>query len=115
MENKMTTEERWAHGNYRPEGWIELDEKEFREHYFFHYIMGEHDFRQIYYDEEITGMGGLFDAKLFPLKYKTLGDLGVAIVSDWKAKKLTFFRYGNHERWSKFESAFAAQFAGDNS
>lgn len=103
--------------NYTPLGWEEIAEEEFYIHYFFHFLLDAPIYNQIYYDEDIKISRGLFSAKLFDLAYAKEGcyGLGVAISWDWKKNKASYHRYGEAAKWKKFQSEFAAQFAGDNS
>jgi hypothetical protein len=100
--------------NKEPEGWKEISEDDFKR-LFFHYIYKKPEFRQIFYNQEKSSMGGVYDAKLFEVEYDGWENMGVAIIDDFKAKKMKFYKFGTEERWKKNEGRFSSQFAGDNS
>lgn len=100
--------------NHRPFGWLEVDEKEYSDHLYFHYILKPAVSRQIQYDEE-NNMRGVFSARIYFLDYANVEGLGCATVWDWKSQKMRYFRVGDHQKWDRFVGRFAAQFAGDNS
>lgn len=109
-------------GNYnnRPDGWQELTAREFADHYYFHYCLKKAEYRQIKSDPNNI-MSGLLSARLYELEYASADGLGVAIVNDWLAartdetKVIRYYRFGDPEKWEKFRSRFASQFAHDNS
>ena len=94
--------------NHAPEGWRKISTEEFGR-LFFIYPYKSFERRQL---KEV----GHYDCNLFELDYPEADGLGVAMANVWRSKwELDFYRFGNLEKWIKFETAFAARFAGDNS
>jgi len=104
--------------NTAPVGLKEISPEEFSRG-IFHYC------KDAWESKQVRGEN-VFDLQMIPLPYDEAKkkDLGYAIMRDWydREKKrnrpkaiIRFCRYGLDEDWIKFENAFAAQFAGDNS
>lgn len=97
-----------------------IEESEFFPLYFFHYILDAGVYLRLQYEAD-NFKAGSFQVKLFDLAYESdeAAGLGIGIGWDWKSNNrngsVFYFRYGGAEAWGKFKSAFAAQFAGDNS
>jgi hypothetical protein len=93
--------------NDAPDDMIEISEADFSR-LFFHYCYKKYEFRQI----ELLQMANV---KLFELEYASGKGLGVAIMQNYYKSKygLTYFRFGNKDKWEIFSKGFASQFDGD--
>jgi hypothetical protein len=100
--------------NTAPSHWMEINEAHFTR-LFFLYIKKHPVHRQIIRDISGEDLSYTGSSCLFELAYKGCEGLGVAIAQSKDRDQLRFFKFGDMQRWHKFEQGFAAQFAGDNS
>lgn len=105
---------RRSHYNDAPPGLKEIALEEFTKG-IFHYCIKQPESKQVTVRDENGNRQYYYDLRLFPVPNFDDEELGYAIKNDWKNKRITFHRYGEDDKWNKFENHFAAQFAGDNS
>lgn len=79
--------------------------------HFFTWPITNIESRQPQYTENF--IDGQYNLRIFWIS--GTDNLGYAIMKDWKAEKIRWFRVGSNEDWKTFNMAAVAQFSHDNS